>query len=561
MTCNFILQPMSNSEIAKQLSLYGKLLEVHGENSFKAKNYTNVAYTLEHMAASVAELSVDALYQQRGIGQSSGEKILELLQTRHLSVLDELIDKTPEGILEMLRIKGLGPKKINTIWKDLGVETVGELEYACTENRLVALKGFGAKTQQSILDSIAFYRASLGFHLWGQVDAAAINALGSLRKTFPQNRFDFYGDFRRQMPVVEGIEILTDTPIEKLRKQFANAGGLVAEPDNNQYLRFESENNPRLEIQCCEEASYARVLFQNSASETFLEAFGSQYSLPENAESEAHIFESNGLEFIEPAFREEATSLTLAAAKALPKFLQPKDIRGVIHSHSTWSDGANTLEEMAVGAKAAGFEYLVISDHSQSAVYANGLKPERILAQHAEIDLLNQKLAPFRIFKSIESDILNDGSLDYDEDTLQKFDLVIASVHSNLGMSEEKAMERLLRAVANPFTRILGHPTGRLLLSRKGYPVDYSALIDACAEHKVVIEINANPRRLDMDWTWIPYALERGVLLSINPDAHRLKGFDDLRYGVMAAQKGGLEAMQNLSSFSLNDFEKWLHRA
>ncbi|MEO6831350.1 MAG: helix-hairpin-helix domain-containing protein [Chitinophagaceae bacterium] len=550
---------MSNSDIAKQLSLYGKLLEVHGENSFKAKNYANVAYTLEHMAAPVADMGVDALYQQRGIGQSSGEKILELLQTGRLSVLDELMTNTPEGILEMLRIKGLGPKKINTIWTELGVETVGELEYACNENRLVALKGFGAKTQQGILDSIAFFRASLGFHLWGQVEAAAKNALESLRKTFPKNRFEFNGDFRRQMPVVEGIEILTDAPMKVLRMQFENAGGLVSSIDDTHFLRFESANNPRLEIQSCDAHSFAKMLFEGSASEEFLNAFNKQYSIPENVESEAIIFEKNGLEFIPSPFREIATSLTLAAEKALPKFIQPKDIRGIIHSHSTYSDGANTLEEMAAGAKAAGYEYLVISDHSQSAGYAGGLKLDRILQQHAEIDLLNQKLAPFRIFKSIESDILNDGSLDYPEDVLQSFDLVIASVHSNLGMNEEKAMERLLRAVSNPFTRILGHPTGRLLLSRKGYPVNHRALIDACAEHKVVLEINANPRRLDIDWSWIPYALERGVLLSINPDAHRLKGFDDCTFGVMAAQKGGLEATQNLSSFSLVEFEKWLH--
>lgn len=549
---------MNNSDIAKQLSLYGKLLEVHGENSFKARTYANVAYTLDHMAAPVADMSLDVLYQQRGIGQSSGEKIGELLQTGHLSVLDQLIADTPDGILDMLRIKGLGPKKINTIWTELGIETVGELEYACTENRLVALKGFGAKTQQSILDSITFFRANAGFHLWGQVDNAATNALESLRNTFPKNRFAFYGDFRRQMPVVQGIEILTDTPMPLLRKQFSNAGGLVSDVDDAQFLRFESANNPSLVIQSCEANSFAKILFESSASAEFLTAFTRQYAIAENEESEEQIFEKNELEFIPPAFREAATSLALAAKKALPKFIQPREIRGVIHSHSTYSDGANTLEEMAAGAKAAGYEYLVISDHSQSAGYAGGLKPDRILQQHAEIDLLNKTLAPFRIFKSIESDILNDGSLDYPDEVLQSFDLVIASVHSNLGMNEEKAMERLLRAVANPYTRILGHATGRLLLSRKGYPVDHRALIDACAEYNVVLEINANPRRLDIDWSWIPYALERGVLLSINPDAHRLKGFDDCAYGVMAAQKGGLEAAQNLSSFSLAEFEQWL---
>jgi DNA polymerase (family 10) len=217
-----------------------------------------------------------------------------------------------------------------------------------------------------------------------------------------------------------------------------------------------------------------------------------------------------------------------------------------------------TIEQMAITARDQGFEYLVISDHSQAAFYANGLAPERIVAQHIEVDALNNKLAPFRIFKSIEADILSDGNLDYTDRVLNTFDLVIASVHSNLKMSEEKAMKRVLAAIANPFTTILGHPTGRLLLSRKGYPLDHKVIIDACAEHNVVIEINAHPRRLDIDWRWIEYALEKGVLLSINPDAHSTGGYKDVFYGVMAAQKGGLTAAHNLSSFSLAQFEAFV---
>ncbi|MBS1643573.1 MAG: DNA polymerase/3'-5' exonuclease PolX [Bacteroidetes bacterium] len=552
---------MTNAELAKPLALYGKLLEVHGENSFKAKNYATAAYSLEHLSASVADMDEATLYQQRGIGRSSGEKIIEILQTGQLGVLVDLLAQTPEGVLELLSIKGLGPKKIHAIWKLLGVETVGELEYACLENRLVALSGFGAKTQQSILDNIAFYRASQGFHLWGVVEGAAISALESLRRAFPANRFEFYGDFKRHLPVVNGIEILTDTPLPFLRKKLGAAAGLVPSEDDTQFLRFESANNPSLQIQSCPPIDFARTLFQASAATEFLEAFRKDYVLPEAVASEEELFERNGLAFIPSFYRESAFSLALAKNGQLPSFIQPGDIRGMIHNHSTYSDGANTLEEMAKGARDAGYEYLVISDHSQSAAYAGGLRPERVLQQHEEIDRLNEQLAPFKIFKSIESDILNDGSLDYEDDFLQRFDLVIASVHSNLGMTEEKAMERLLRAVAHPATRILGHPSGRLLLSRKGYPLDYRRLIEACAEHKVVLEINANPRRLDLDWTWIPYALECGVLLSINPDAHRLSGYDDCRFGVMAAQKGGLTAAQNLSSFTRIELEDWLRRS
>jgi DNA polymerase (family 10) len=238
--------------------------------------------------------------------------------------------------------------------------------------------------------------------------------------------------------------------------------------------------------------------------------------------------------------------------------IQPGDVRAVIHSHSTWSDGSNTLEEMADACIQKGFEYLVISDHSKSAFYANGLKEDRIKEQHAQIEELNKKLAPFTIFKSIECDILNDGSLDYSNDILSTFDLVIASVHSNLKMSEEKAMGRLLRAIENPYTTILGHLTGRLLLSRPGYPVDHKRIIDACVKNKVVIELNAHPRRLDMDWRWIAYALDQGAMISIDPDAHSIEGYDVIRYGVLAAQKAGVTKADNLSSLGLEEFKSWL---
>ena len=244
----------------------------------------------------------------------------------------------------------------------------------------------------------------------------------------------------------------------------------------------------------------------------------------------------------------------------MPETIQPKDITAIIHSHSKWSDGNNTIEEMAKSAIEKGLQYLVISDHSKTAFYANGLTEERLKAQHAEIDELNEKLKPFKIFKSIESDILNDGSLDYSDDVLNSFDIVIASVHSNLKMNEEKAMMRLLNAIKNPFTSILGHCTGRLLLSRAGYPVNHNNLIDACAEYNVVVELNANPRRLDMDWRYINYCIEKNVLISIDPDAHSVKAFEHTKYGVLAAQKAGITKEQNLSSFSLEQFESFLKK-
>ncbi|HCL84561.1 MAG TPA: histidinol-phosphatase, partial [Chitinophagaceae bacterium] len=277
-------------------------------------------------------------------------------------------------------------------------------------------------------------------------------------------------------------------------------------------------------------------------------------------DSEEMIFRQAGIHFIPAPLREDPVWISKAGKAPLPALIQFSDVKGIIHSHSNWSDGLHTIEEMAKACIEQGFEYLVISDHSKSAFYANGLSEDRVREQHHYVDELNARLAPFHIFKSIESDILNDGRLDYSDPVLATFDLVIASVHSNLKMSEEKAMSRLLTAIENPYTRILGHPTGRLLLSRAGYPVDHRVLIDACATHQVVIELNAHPRRLDMDWRWIQYALEKNVLISVDPDAHTIAGYHDIHYGTLAAQKGGLTATHNLSSFSLKQMKAFVSK-
>jgi DNA polymerase (family 10) len=549
---------MSNNEIADHFSLLAKLLDIHGENSFKSKSYSSAAYNIEQLQKEIAGMSEDELYQQRGIGQSTGEKIIQLLKTGHMNALQDLLAITPPGVIGMMQIKGLGPKKINAVWKELGIEDIGELEYACTENRLSALKGFGAKTQAAIGEAISFYRASQGFHLWAHVEEEAGLLINKLRQSFPQARFELTGAIRRQDEVLDAIELVTDAGSAELVRGYEAIPDVQLETVPADQLTVRIPGRPTLRFYLCNEADFYNTLFRSTASAEFNEAFMQQYTLPDSTVSETEIFSKNGLPFIPAPIRESASILHLAGAGQLPHLIQPGDVRGIIHSHSKWSDGANTIEEMARGAIAAGYEYLVISDHSQAAQYAGGLSPERIVAQHAEVDALNKKLAPFRIFKSIEADILGDGSLDYGPEVLKTLDLVIASVHSNLTMTREKAMDRLLKAIENPYTTILGHPTGRLLLSRSGYPVDHKVLIEACAKHGVVIEINANPRRLDIDWRWVAYARECGVLLSIDPDAHSIKGFRDVYYGVMIGQKGGLTKEGNLSSFSLADFESFL---
>ena len=526
---------ISNDHIAAQFDLLAKLMDIHGENSFKTRSYSSAAFALEKLPAPLDGLPLEKITAIKGIGEAIGKKIQEIHQTGELRLLKEYIHKTPPGVVEMLEIKGLGPKKIATIWREMEVESIGELLYACQENRLLLYKGFGEKTQQNVRDAIEFRLRNAGSHLYAEVEAYALELDAKLRAAFPSEKLALTGDFRRQIEIIDKLQWVTTGDPEALTD--------VCGPDGEVSLEF---------IRCAPE-DFIRVLFETSCSGEFLEMVrerpgwntGGQY------ENEEALFDAVGLPFIQP-FRREQKTFSDAPV------IQPSDVKAVIHSHSTWSDGSDTLEEMAAACIAKGYEYLVISDHSKSAFYANGLKEDRILEQHRQIDELNARFAPFTIFKSIECDILNDGTLDYSDDVLSTFDLVIASVHSNLKMSEEKAMSRLLRAIANPYTAILGHMTGRLLLSRPGYPVDHKRIIDACVENKVIIELNAHPRRLDMDWRWIGYALDQGASISIDPDAHSIKGYEVIRYGVLAAQKAGLAAPRNLSSKSLQEFRVWL---
>ena len=548
---------MSNQEIADIFDLLSKLMDIHGENSFKTKTYSTAAYRIEKLSEQLMEMKPEQINSISGIGDAVTKKIQEIILIGKLPLLEEYINKTPPGVIEMLSIKGIGPKKIALLWKELGAESIGELEYACNENRLITLKGFGAKTQESILKSIAFMRNNMGFYLWAEAESVAEQILQQIKIAFPDNKISFTGAYRRQIPTLASIEMITDIAEEQLKTIFELIPDTTFEVAENA-LFVKMANAPTLHFYFSTTANFYSKLFITTSAPSFAAAFNANYSVAENIESEEAIFSHNTLQYIAPYLRETEAIIATAAQQSLPQVIQPSDIRGIIHSHSTWSDGVHTLEQMAIAARDKGYEYLVISDHSQAAFYANGLYPERIVLQHAEIDLLNEKLAPFRIFRSIEADILHDGSLDYNDGILSSFDLVIASVHSNLKMNEEKAMQRLLTAIKNPFTTILGHPTGRLLLSREGYPVDHKTLIDACVEHKVVIEINAHPRRLDLDWSWIAYAMVQGALLSVNPDAHSINGIDLVKYGVYAAQKGGLTAAKNLSSFSLVEFEKFL---
>jgi len=554
---------MDNAAIADNFALLAKLMDIHGENPFKSKTYAVAAFNIEKLPVSLQETPREKLFSIKGIGESVGRKVIEMLDTGRLDILDEIISKTPTGVIEMLNIKGLGPKKINTIWKEMGIESIGELLYACNENRLTLFKGFGEKTQKNVQESIEFYFQHQGHFLYAQLDEVFPQIDNYLKKIFSPEKVHVTGRYRRQELTIDELEFVILEQNETIKPKFQTAQPPELVEETASSLLFKLRNGLKLRLYTGGN-SMPEELFKSTGSPEFLEAFRKaypslKYSSEENGNDEA-VFRAVALPYILPCLRESAIIIEKAKQDKLPELIQVADIRSIIHSHSNWSDGSNTIEEMATESIKRGYEYLVISDHSQTAFYANGLKEDRIREQQRYIDELNKKLAPFRIFKSIESDILNDGSLDYPDHILKTFDLVIASVHSNLGMPEEKANARLIKAIENPYTTILGHMTGRLLLSRSGYPVDHKKIIDACVNNQVVIELNAHPRRLDIDWKWIEYALEKGVLLSINPDAHALDGFDDVKYGVLAAQKGGLTKQKNLSSFSLREFEEFLRR-
>ncbi|TXF90460.1 DNA polymerase/3'-5' exonuclease PolX [Neolewinella aurantiaca] len=539
---------MKNPEIARHFNTLAKLMELHKDNPFKIRSYVSAYNKLRKMDEPLEGKSEKELQEIEGVGKAIAAKIFELCTTGKMETLEKWKAKTPAGIQEMLSIRGFGPKKVKAVWDGLGVTTVGQLLYAINENRLVELKGFGAKTQETLREKLEFHQRSSGQFLFRTLDVAATALLTQLRTEFPGEVFERTGALRRLCPTLTNIAILTSlAPAAaqniKAAEVIEAAAQSATQDSGSAVTKLEVDGFP-VRLYHCTKENFGSKQFRHTGTPEFLNAFVAAFPGVDfqDCATEAEVFAKAACGPIPAELREDDTYIDLARNGQLPELLEVSDIRGVVHSHSTYSDGIHSLRQMAEATRDKGYDYLVISDHSKTAVYAGGLSVERVKEQWEEIDALNQELAPFRIYKSIESDILTDGSLDYDEEILQGFDLVIASVHSGLNMDEEKATERILTAIRNPYTTVLGHPTGRLLLSRAGYPLDHKRIIDACAENDVVIELNANPYRLDMDWEWIPYAIERGVPISINPDAHSVGGINDIKYGVYAARKGGLEA-------------------
>jgi len=550
---------MENKAIARTLRLLSQLMELHSENPFKIKTIANAALKVDKLSFAIADKSLLEMEQVERLGKSTAAKIWGLVHENSIPELHNLIEKTPEGIVEMLGIKGIGPKKIIVIWKDLGIENVGELYYACNENRLVEAKGFGSKTQEEIIRIIEFKMASSGRYLYARVEKYAEDLMGELKLLLTNTLVNFTGDYRRKCEIIDGLDILCGTKLtETIIANIQKAGLTITEQHTNR-LSTKNQDGIIIYFDFCANEEFGWQMIektgnQEHATNVKLLLAGSDLS----GKSEKEIYNLAGLQFIEPELRENTNELELSKTNSLPVLINLKDLKGSLHNHSTWSDGVNSLEEMALFCRDdLKMQYFGICDHSKSAFYASGLNEIRVSAQQREIDELNKKLAPFHIFKGIESDILYNGSLDYSDEVLQTFDFVVASVHSILKMTEEKATQRLITAIENPFTTILGHPTGRMLLTRSGYPIDHKKVIDACAANKVVIEINANPLRLDLDWRWHRYAIEKGVLLSVNPDAHRISGFMDMHYGILVARKGGVAAANCLNAMNLQEITEY----
>jgi DNA polymerase (family X) len=567
---------VTKEAVIKILEEIAILLELTGENPFKSRAYQNAARNLEKLDTDFNELvKRDKLSEIEGIGEAINKKIKELVETGGLNYYETLKASIPPGHLEMLKISGLGPKKIHTLYEQLGIKTIGELKYACHENRLVDLKGFGKKTQENILAGIERLKLYQERRLYAEVAGEAQVLLDSLKGHKDILAISIAGSLRRGNETVKDIDILASSSNPgKLALAFSGlnqVASVIAHGDTKGSVTLKSGINADLRIVTGSEFPYALHHFtgskeHNTAMRGRAKDMGlkmNEYGLFQGernivCRSEAEIFASLGLSFIPPELRENMGEIEAAAARTLPDLITEEDIQGIFHIHTNFSDGTDTLESIVQATKELGLKYIGISDHSRSAFYAGGLKAEDVQRQHALIDELNKKHAPFYIFKGIESDILPDGALDYDEEVLAKLDFVIAAVHSNFNMTASEMTGRIEKAIKNPFMTMLAHPTGRLLLSREPYAVNIMEIIDTAAQFGKILELNANPHRLDLDWRNCINAKKKGVKIAINPDAHHIEGLRYTSFGIKIARKGWLEKEDCFNCLSLEEVKTYL---
>jgi DNA polymerase (family 10) len=569
--------------VADILERIGTLLELKGENVFKTRAYQNGARAVMALEEELAVLVAEGrLKDVKGIGAALSDKITELVTTGRLAYYEKLKAEFPDGFQDLLRIPGLGPRKAKAVMTELGIASLDELEAAARGGRLAGLAGFGAKTEQKILEGIEHVRKHAGRFLADVAESEANQLLAAIRGLPGVERVSLAGSLRRRLETSKDIDIVVATrdaaPIMAAFVAAPNVDAVTGHGDTKSSVRLSSGMAADLRCVTPEEFPFALMYFTGSKAHNVAmrgraQKMGlrlNEYALERTDKpgvtkacaDEAGIYAALGLRYVEPELREDLGELAAAEAGTLPKLIEESDIRGLLHQHTDWSDGQDTLDDMVRAAAGIGLKFFGITDHSQTAGYARGLSPERVRKQHEAIAALQSVYAgKLRIFKGIESDILPDGRLDYDEETLALFDYLVASVHSGFQLSEADQTARIVRAVSHPKVRILGHPTGRLLLARDPYAVNLARVFEVCAAHDVAVEINASPHRLDLDWREIRAAREAGCRFSINPDAHNTHGLAEERFGVGVARKGWLTAADVINTWDVEAIERFLHRS
>lgn len=578
---------MDTKRVAEVLDEMGTLLELQGANPFKSRAFHAGCRTLEGVTDDLAQRArSETLTEIKGIGPGLAKVISDLVLTGRSIEHEQLKSKVPDGVLAMTRLQGLGPKRVRILHERLKLSTIDDLAKACREHRLADLEGFGEKTEANILRAIEASQKFVGKHRFPEAEEAADAIVRTLRKLKQVQRCDVAGSLRRRKEIIGDIDILASVDPSKrssVRTAFVRhelVESIVADGETKCSVLLKGDIACDLRLVTGTQFPFALNYFTGSkehnvemrsrARKRGLSLNEYEFSrVPEakhkatipKVTEEADIYAALGLQFVPPELRENQIEFPLAERKAIPDLIEPKHVRGTFHCHTTYSDGRHTLGEMAAAAQKAGWSYWGVADHSAAAAYAGGLSAERVKEQHVEIDRLNAAAKGFRIFKGTECDILSDGSLDYPGRVLALFDYVVVSIHSKFSMTEAEATRRLVKAVTNKYATMLGHPTGRLLLGREGYPVNMREVLKAAADHGKAVEINAHPMRLDLDWRWLSLAKELGVRICINPDAHGTHELGYVRYGVGIARKGGLEAKDVVNTWTVTKVDTFFRNA
>lgn len=550
---------MDNKEVSLVLREIGAILEISGENTFKIRAYENAARAIDSLDEPVWDLvEQERLGDVRGVGKAIEEKVTILVKTGALPYLEDLKNSIPEGLLDLLKVPGIGPKKVKILYDELGIESLTGLEYAVNENRLASLKGFGKKTQENVAKGLEFIKKHAERHHIHKALFASEELVEYMKRSKFVRKIEVGGSLRRRKETVKDIDVVvaSDEP-EKVMSHFAGypvAAEVLQQGETKSQVRL--EGGISCDLRVVEEAQFASALHHFTGSREHnvmirslaksLEMKVSEYGIfkgdePLKTVDEKAFFRKLGLDYIPPELREGTGEIDAARENRLPALIEEKDVKGCMHVHSTWSDGTASIEEMSQAARALGYEYLGVCDHSKSAFYAGGLDEKSLKKQKAEIVELNETMVPFRILAGTEVDILRDGSLDFSDEALENLDFVIASVHSVMSLSEKEMTARIVKAVEHPLVDMIGHPTGRLLLGREAYELNMEEFLEAVKSNGKCLELNAHPHRLDVDSSVCRRAKEMGIMVSINPDAHKPEWLDYVRFGVWTARRGWLE--------------------